>query len=74
VDTAGIEPASAIRDKGRRRVRRARRWLSGSRTSQHSPALDFEATAAGAEWIDAIAAKAKSLAAEPGELVIGHHD
>jgi hypothetical protein len=40
----------------------------------HTPILDFEATAEGAEWIDAIAAKAKERAAGPGELVVGHHD
>jgi Phosphotransferase enzyme family len=40
----------------------------------HTPILDFEATAEGAEWIDAIAAKAKGRAAAPGELVVGHHD
>lgn len=40
----------------------------------HSPVIDFEATAVGAEWIDAIAAKAKALASRPGELVVGHHD
>jgi hypothetical protein len=40
----------------------------------HTPILDFETTAAGAEWIDAIAAKAKERAAAPGELVVGHHD
>jgi Phosphotransferase enzyme family len=40
----------------------------------HSPIFDFDATAAGAEWIDAIAARAKPLAARPGELFVGHHD
>jgi hypothetical protein len=40
----------------------------------HTPILDFEATAAGAQWIDAIAAKAKERAAAAGELVVGHHD
>jgi hypothetical protein len=40
----------------------------------HSPALAFEATAAGAEWIDAIAAQAKPLASGGGPLVAGHHD
>jgi hypothetical protein len=40
----------------------------------HSPALDFEATAAGAGWIDAIAARAKPLASAPGPRVVGHHD
>jgi hypothetical protein len=32
----------------------------------HTPILDFEATAEGAEWIDAIAAKAKERAAGRG--------
>jgi hypothetical protein len=40
----------------------------------HAPIFDFAATAAGADWIDAIAARAKPLAAQPGELLIGHHD
>jgi Phosphotransferase enzyme family len=40
----------------------------------HSPVFDFAATAAGAEWIDAIAVRAKALAAKPGELLVGHHD
>lgn len=42
----------------------------------HAPIFDFEATAAGVEWIDAIAAKAKARAVPdgPAELVVGHHD
>jgi hypothetical protein len=40
----------------------------------HAPIFDFEATAAGAEWIDAIAARAKPLAAKPGETLVGHSD
>jgi hypothetical protein len=39
----------------------------------HSPLFDFAATAAGAEWIDALAAQAKRLAAG-GEPLAGHHD
>jgi hypothetical protein len=40
----------------------------------HAPIFDFDTTAAGAEWIDAIAARAKPLAAMPAALVVGHHD
>ena len=39
----------------------------------HSPLFDFAATAAGAEWIDAIAARAKPLATGD-EPLAGHHD
>jgi hypothetical protein len=40
----------------------------------HSPEFDFEATAAGADWIDAIAAEARALAAAPGRPVAAHMD
>lgn len=40
----------------------------------HTPIFDLTATAAGAEWIDAIATRAKSLAAAPSEGVVGHSD
>ena len=42
----------------------------------HTPTVDLAGTAAGAEWIDAIAARAKgaALAAAPGRTVGGHHD
>jgi hypothetical protein len=40
----------------------------------HAPIFDFGATAAGAEWIDAIAAKAKARASATGERLVGHHD
>jgi hypothetical protein len=41
----------------------------------HNVLFDFEATGAGAEWIDEIARKAKPLRdARVGELVIGHGD
>ncbi|HEY8287188.1 MAG TPA: hypothetical protein VIJ28_22595, partial [Chloroflexota bacterium] len=41
----------------------------------HSPIFDFEATAAGAEWIDRIAAEARETVTRcPGEIVIGHAD
>jgi hypothetical protein len=41
----------------------------------HSPLFDFEATAAGAEWIDAIAARARARRLSPaGDRVIGHFD
>jgi hypothetical protein len=42
----------------------------------HTLTVDLYATATGAEWIDVIAAQAKSraLAAASGELVVGHHD
>jgi Ser/Thr protein kinase RdoA (MazF antagonist) len=40
----------------------------------HTPAVDLHATAAGAEWIDAIAARAKALAGRSGDVVVGHHD
>lgn len=40
----------------------------------HDPRFDFPATAAGAEWIDELAAPARPLAAAPGDEVIGHMD
>jgi hypothetical protein len=41
----------------------------------HHPRFDFDATTAGAEWIDAIAAEALTQVATPvGELVVGHTD
>jgi hypothetical protein len=41
----------------------------------HHPRFDFEATAAGAEWIDAIASNALARLSTPvGELVVGHTD
>lgn len=40
----------------------------------HTPILDFDASADGAAWIDAIAAKAKDRAMAPGEPAVGHHD
>lgn len=43
-----------------------------------TPTVDLQATAAGAEWIDAIAAEAKAraraLPPPSGGLVVGHHD
>lgn len=40
----------------------------------HAPIFDLAATAAGAEWIDALAARAKPLTMEPSERLIGHTD
>jgi hypothetical protein len=40
----------------------------------HSPIFDFVATGEGAEWIDAVAERARPLATARGEPVIGHHD
>jgi hypothetical protein len=42
----------------------------------HSPLFDFEATAAGAEWIDELARAARALldAAPPDRPVLVHHD
>jgi len=41
----------------------------------HSVIFDFEATAAGAEWIDEIGWRAKQMLAEPaGQVVVGHCD
>jgi hypothetical protein len=41
----------------------------------HSPLFDFDATAAGAEWIDALAARARARGAPPaGDVVVGHFD
>jgi Ser/Thr protein kinase RdoA (MazF antagonist) len=41
----------------------------------HHRMFDFDATASGAEWIDAIAAGAlEQLASPAGELVVGHND
>lgn len=40
----------------------------------HNALFDFEATAEGAEWIDAIAREAKPLRDAPGPDVVGHTD
>jgi Ser/Thr protein kinase RdoA (MazF antagonist) len=42
----------------------------------HTPTVDLDGTAAGAAWIDAIAAEAKAaaLTAAPGPTVVGHTD
>jgi aminoglycoside phosphotransferase (APT) family kinase protein len=40
----------------------------------HSPIFDFEATGAGAEWIDALAHRARALDSNEGPLVLGHYD
>ncbi len=40
----------------------------------HSKLFDFEATSGGAEWIDAIADRARTRAAPVGPLVVGHAD
>jgi hypothetical protein len=40
----------------------------------HSKLFDFEATAGGAEWIDAVAIAARRCMRPAGELVIGHAD
>ena len=48
---------------------------SGLYPEPHSPLFDFEATAEGAEWIDAIAIRAKAQReADDGPLVIAHLD
>ena len=58
----------------------AERWqLFTERTlwprEAHSPIFDFEATSPGAEWIDAIAARAKGLTLQAGgSPVAGHAD
>ena len=51
--------------------------LRGARLppAPHSPIFDFDATSAGAEWIDALAAEARArLLTSPGRLVVGHGD
>ena len=40
----------------------------------HSPIFDFDASAAGAGWIDALAAEAKPAALAPVREVVGHTD
>jgi hypothetical protein len=40
----------------------------------HSPIFDFQATAAGAGWIDEVAARARALIDPAGEPVVGHTD
>jgi hypothetical protein len=40
----------------------------------HSKLFDFDATSAGAEWIDAIADRARALSSHPGPIVVGHAD
>lgn len=40
----------------------------------HSKLFDFEKTAAGAEWIDALAARARRMEAHDGPPVLGHAD
>ncbi len=40
----------------------------------HSPTFDFEATGSGAEWLDALAARAKTRLAPTGQPIAGHSD
>ncbi len=40
----------------------------------HNKIFDFEATSKGAEWIDAIADRARARAVGTGDLVVGHMD
>lgn len=40
----------------------------------HAPMFDFDSTAVGAEWIDALATEVKPLTLEPSERLIGHTD
>lgn len=40
----------------------------------HSPIFDFQATSAGAEWIDTLAAHAKSVLDPTGQPITGHSD
>ena len=43
-------------------------------THAHAPIFDFQATAAGAEWIDTLAAEAKAAIDNAGTLIAGHSD
>jgi hypothetical protein len=43
-------------------------------SAAHSPIFDFEATAAGAEWIDALGRQAKSAIQISGQPIAGHGD
>jgi hypothetical protein len=50
-------------------------WKSASLYPQpHSQLFDFKSTAAGAEWIDALAKRARAAEAHEGEPVLGHAD
>lgn len=40
----------------------------------HSPIFNFDATGAGAQWIDALGAQAKTQIARPGPSLVGHSD
>jgi hypothetical protein len=40
----------------------------------HAPIFDFDATGAGAEWIDELGARAKAAAGPTGRLIAGHSD
>lgn len=40
----------------------------------HAPIFDFQATAAGAEWIDTLAVEAKDAIDNAGTLIAGHSD
>ena len=57
--------------RGPMTVREGRLW-----PRPHSPRFDFEATSAGAEWIDAAAARARRVleTAPSGDWVVGHTD
>lgn len=49
--------------------------LATSPPTPHSPVFDFEATSAGAEWIDALATEAAAvIAAAPAPEVVVHAD
>lgn len=50
-------------------------WRGDPLYSQpHSKLFDFEKTAAGAEWIDDFARRARQAEAHPGPLLLGHAD
>jgi len=64
VDLRGLRPGLLSR------VEEERIW-----PRPHSAIFDFEATATGAEWIDELAVRARSILRQPtGERVVGHVD
>lgn len=64
VDLSGLRPGLLTR------VQDGRIW-----PRPHSEIFDFEVTAAGAEWIDALALRARIALRQPaGERVLGHDD
>lgn len=70
-----IELTSEVPEDVKKRLRELRWPEHDLWPPPHNALFDFEATAAGAEWIDEIASRAKGIAdSTPSRMVVGHSD